>query len=190
MISIDVRNKDAVITALNIIQDKGVIIYPTDTIYGFGVDATNDEAIHRLNIIKGRSGPMSVLVPDEDTALSWADISSKEMNLVKSKLTGYSTIIYPIIDGIVSHKILGRDHTLGVRIPQNNFCNQLAKFSTSPITTTSVNRHGNTALNEPGRILAEFGKEIDLFVNGGNSEGNKESSIFKLEHGKLVQLRG
>ena len=53
MISIDVRNKDAVITALNIIQDKGVIIYPTDTIYGFGVDATNDEAIHRLNIIKG-----------------------------------------------------------------------------------------------------------------------------------------
>jgi tRNA A37 threonylcarbamoyladenosine synthetase subunit TsaC/SUA5/YrdC len=53
-----------------------------------------------------------------------------------------------------------------------------------------VNRHGNTALNEPERILAEFGKEIDLFVNGGNSEGNKESSIFKLEHGKLVQLRG
>ena len=103
MISIDVRNKDAVITALNIIQDKGVIIYPTDTIYGFGVDATNDEAIHRFNIIKGRSGPMSVLVPDEDTALSWADISSKEMNLVKSKLTGYSTIIYPIIDGIVCH---------------------------------------------------------------------------------------
>ncbi len=47
MISIDVRNKDAVITALNIIQDKGVIIYPTDTINGFGVDATNDEAIHR-----------------------------------------------------------------------------------------------------------------------------------------------
>lgn len=189
MISIDVRNKDAVITALNIIQDRGVIIYPTDTIYGFGVDATNDEAIQRLNIIKGRTGPISVLVPDEDTALSWADISSNEMNLVKSKLTGYSTIIYPIIDGVVNNKILGVDHTLGVRMPQNNFCNQLAKFSANPITTTSVNRHGSTSLNEPERILAEFGKEINLFVNGGNLKGNKESSIYKLEHGKLVQLR-
>jgi tRNA A37 threonylcarbamoyladenosine synthetase subunit TsaC/SUA5/YrdC len=112
------------------------------------------------------------------------------MNLVKSKLTRYSTIIYPIIDGIVNHKILGMDHTLGVRIPQNNFCNQLAKFSVNPITTTSVNRHGNTALNEPAKILEEFGKEIDLFVNGGNLEGNKGSSIYKLEHDKLVQLRG
>jgi tRNA A37 threonylcarbamoyladenosine synthetase subunit TsaC/SUA5/YrdC len=53
-----------------------------------------------------------------------------------------------------------------------------------------VNRHSSTALNEPARILAEFEKEIDLFVNGGKLEGNKGSSIFKLEHGKLVQLRG
>ena len=99
MISIDVRNKDAVITALNIIQDKGVIIYPTDTIYGFGVDATNDEAIHRLNIIKGRSGPMSVLVPDEDTAhigLSQLGPASRRA-CMGAVLTAGTTILEPML---------------------------------------------------------------------------------------------
>ena len=76
-----------------------------------------------------------------------------------------------------------------MRIPNNTFCNQLAKKSLNPITTTSVNRHKSRALNDPAKILEEFQDEINLFVNGGNLERNKGSSTYKLVHGELVQLR-
>ncbi len=69
MIEIDVHNKDTIKTALRVIGKGGVIIYPTDTLYGFGVDAANDNAIEKLNNIKGRSGPLSVLAPDETLSL-------------------------------------------------------------------------------------------------------------------------
>ena len=82
MIEIDVHNKDTIKTALRVIGKGGVIIYPTDTLYGFGVDAANDNAIEKLNNIKGRSGPLSVLAPDETTALSWANISLNEAEML------------------------------------------------------------------------------------------------------------
>lgn len=189
MNSIDIHHKNAVSKVLNIIKNGGVVIYPTDTIYGFGVDAFNNDAIERLNQIKGRNEPMSVLAPDRNTALSWGSLSQDETELVADKLKGYTTIIYAVKTGVVSHKIMGKDYTLGVRLPQNDFCNQMANLSEHPITSTSVNKHGNKALNEPKKIVSSFGNEIDLFVNGGNLEGNKESSIYKLERGKLIQLR-
>mgnify|MGYP001164851641 FL=1 len=189
MNEIDVHNKDAVVKALKVIEDGGIIIYPTDTIYGFGVDAANDEAIEKLNLIKRRNGPMSVLAPNSHTVLSWSHISNNDIKLVEANLKGQSTIIIPVRKGIVSHKILGKNQTLGVRIPNNTFCNQLAKKSLNPITTTSVNRHNSRALNDPAKILEEFQDEINLFVNGGNLERNKGSSIYKLEYGELVQLR-
>jgi len=189
MITIDAINKDAVSTALKIIGNGGIIIYPTDTIYGFGVDATNNDAIDKLNEIKRRSGPISVLAPNQKTALNWSDISNDDINLIKPKLKRLTTIIFPVKNGIVSPKILGNNYSLGVRIPDHPFCNELSTLYPNPITTTSVNRHGSVALNNPKSILKEFRTEVDLFINSGHIIGNKESSIFKLEHGKLIQLR-
>ncbi len=189
MIEIDVHNKDTIKTALRVIGKGGVIIYPTDTLYGFGVDAANDNAIEKLNNIKGRSGPLSVLAPDETTALSWANISLNEAEIIRPHLSGYSTMIYKVVNNIVSHKILGNDHSLGVRMPHHTFCNELSKLYPHPITTTSVNRHGGTALNDPKSILKEFRAEIDLFINSGRFIGNKGSSIYQLDHGNLIQLR-
>lgn len=189
MIAIDVKNKDAVAVAIKVIQYGGVIIYPTDTIYGFGTDAANDEAIDKLNNIKGRSGPISVLAPDQETALSWSNISNDEHELIVSKLKRQTTVIYPVKKGIVSHKIMGEDGSLGVRIPNNAFCYELSKLSQNPITSTSVNRHGSPPINEPGNILEEIGAEIDLFVDGGSLVGNKGSSIYKLAHGIMEKIR-
>lgn len=190
MIVIDVQNKDAVAVAFKVIQEGGVIIYPTDTIYGFGADATNDKAIDKLNNIKGRSGPISVLAPDQETALIWSNISNDEHELIASKLKGQTTVIYPVKKGIVSQKIMGEDGSLGVRIPNNAFCYELAKLSQNPITSSSVNRHGSPPINEPENILKEIGAEIDLFVDGGSLAGNKGSSIYKLAHGKMENVRG
>ena len=189
MISINVFHKDAVSAALSVIQAGGVIIYPTDTLYGFGVDATNDGAIDRLNDIKGRAGPISVLALDQETALGWGNIANDESVLIASKLKSQTTVIFPVNMGLVSQKIMGTDHTLGVRIPDHDFCKLLAGSSSAIITSTSVNRHDSLALNDPDRIIAKFGDEIDLFVNGGSLEGNKGSSIYKLNYGKFETIR-
>ena len=67
--------------AIKILNDGGVIVYPTDTLYGFGADATNDSAIEKINSIKGRKSPISVLAPDINTAISWMDIDIHQMDL-------------------------------------------------------------------------------------------------------------
>ncbi len=186
---IHIESTDAAMKAFDILKSGGVIVYPTDTIYGFGVDAKNDTAIKKLNKIKGRRQSISVLTPDKKTALSWANISAEEKEQIEDKLGGNTTVIFPVKEGIVSPLILGKDNTLGVRIPHHKFCNTLSSMYTNPITTTSVNKHGAFPLNDPDIIINIFGHDIDLLIDGGNLEGNQSSVVFKLDHGELIQIR-
>ena len=81
---ISINDQSAQRKAYKTLKKGGVIAYPTDTIYGFGCDASNDDAIQRLNLIKQRQGPMSVLCPNIETGLSWIDILSN----IKKNLLG------------------------------------------------------------------------------------------------------
>jgi len=186
---IKVESAEAVKKALDILERGGVIVYPTDTIYGFGVDAKNDGAINKLNNIKGRQQSISVQAPDKKTALSWANISDEDKEPIKNKLGGKTTVIFPVKDGVVSPMVLGKDKTLGVRIPHHKFCNTLSSKVLNPFTTTSVNKHGSVPLNDPDTIISLFGNDIDLLIDGGNLGGNQGSVVFKLDHGELIQLR-
>ena len=89
-----VSSKNSLQIAGNAIMFGGIIVYPTDTLYGFGVDARNEVALKKLNAIKGREGPMSVIAPNANTVLSWTNISYKDWELVKKFLRGPTTIIY------------------------------------------------------------------------------------------------
>ena len=90
---ISAHSKNVIQTAGNAILYGGVIVYPTDTLYGFGVDARNASAIDRLNKIKGRASSMSVIAPNASTVLSWTDISYEDWEMVKKFLRGPTTII-------------------------------------------------------------------------------------------------
>lgn len=186
---VNIKSAEAVSNAFDILENGGVIVYPTDTIYGFGVDAKNDAAINKLNNIKGRQQPISVLAPDKKTALSWANISAEEKEPIKNKFGGNTTVIFPVKDGVVSPIILGKNNTLGVRIPHHKFCNNLSSMASNPFTTTSVNKHGSFPLNDPNIIMNIFGHDIDLLIDGGNLRGNQGSVVFKLDHGELIQIR-
>ncbi len=186
---IDVNSADAVPLALSVIEEGGIIIYPTDTIYGFGVDAGNEDAIDKLNKIKGRQQPMSVLAPDKEIALSWGNISDDEKKMIELKLESKTTVIFTIKAGIVSSKILGEGNTLGVRIPENDFCNQISSLRKTPITTTSVNVHGQSPVNDPRNIVKMFGNKINLFIHSENLEGKQSSVVFKIYRGQISQIR-
>ena len=121
------KNKTAVEMACSVLNNGGVIVYPTDTLYGFGCDAKNESAIEKINAIKGRKAPMSVLAPNRKIAAKWMNISQNDKNIVLEKLGGFTTIIVPVKVGITSPSITGNNHTLGLRIPDHKFCQKLSK---------------------------------------------------------------
>ncbi|MBU0529769.1 threonylcarbamoyl-AMP synthase [bacterium] len=186
---IDINHPQAVKYAVNILEEGGVIIYPTDTLYGFGADATNDEAINKINQIKGRSGPMSVMAADEKMAINWMDINNEQIEVVKPYLGGAQTLIAPVKPNIVSSKILGEDNTLGIRIPNNKFCNELSFLFGKPIISTSVNRVGGKPMNDPVQIEYEFSSEVNLLIDAGTLLESKGSKIYKFEDNKIIVLR-
>ena len=185
---IKTNNNLAVKKAIDVLNDGGVIVYPTDTIYGFGCNANNHSAIKKINLIKGRNGPMSVLAPNKKTALKWMNLSKEEKIIVDKKIGGDSTVIVPIKNDIVSHLITGPNQSLGIRIPNHSFCNEISNNYPEPITTTSVNRSGFQPHTIPDQIENEFSNDIELLVDDGIING-KGSTIYIFQNKKWKILR-
>ena len=182
------ENETAVEMACSVLKNGGVIVYPTDTVYGFGCDAKNESAIEKINTIKGRKAPMSVLAPNIEIAAKWMNISQNDKNIVLEKLGGSTTIIVPVKIGITSPSITGDKQTLGVRIPDHNFCQKVSKAYPNPITTTSVNRTRQKPLTNPEKILSEFSREINLIIEDGIIEGSG-STIYNFQDRELNIIR-
>ncbi len=186
---INIDHPNAVEYAVKILAEGGIIVYPTDTLYGFGADATNDEAIENINRIKKRSVPLSVMGANKKMVLNWMDINKKQIEIVRPYLGGIQTLIIPVKSNIVSTKILGKDNTLGIRIPNNNFCNELSFQYGKPIISTSVNRTGEQPINDPVQIESNFGSEINLLIDAGRLPESKGSTIYQFKDNKISILR-
>jgi len=188
-IRISASDSNALTEAKKVIQAGGIIIYPTDTVYGFGVDATNKTAIKNLNKIKKRTGPLSIIVSNMKMAFSISNLSQKQETLLSIKLGGANTIIVPLIPGFVHPLISGDDNTVGIRIPQHSFGTDLVSILGKPITTTSVNISGRPPLNNSEKIMDVFGHFVDLFIDEGDLLSSKGSKILKLEEEHFTVIR-
>ena len=192
MIPLVVKSTDplAVEKSINILKKGGVIVYPTDTLYGFGVDANNNYAIERINKLKNRHSPMSVIACRFEQAMSWTNIKEKDIEIAKKILNSSSTLILDAKKNIVSNKILGKNNTtLGVRIPKHKYCYDISKEYNKPITTTSVNRSGEQPLNDPKSISKIFGESIDLLIDDGKIKKSAGSKIYELKESQAIRIR-
>ncbi len=185
---IKANHPGAIPMAATVILSGGIIVYPTDTVYGFGADATNDEAIQKLNSLKNRDGPMSIVAPDIDTVKIWVNTDSEAWETIKNKLGGKTTVILPIVEGVVSTLLLGKNQTLGIRIPNHTFPIGLVHTLGFPITTTSVNRTGEPVCTNPETIKQSFEDEIGLIVDDGilSTIG---SDIYLFENNAFTTIR-
>ena len=174
--------------ACDILKNGGIIVYPTDTIYGFGCDARNNKAILNLNQIKRRSGPMSVLIDSIKKSKNWMKINARLKQEAEYKLKKGGTIIVPIRENIVSNLITGRPLTLGMRVAKNTFCKNLLKAYGNPITSTSVNRSGSIPHFDPDEIENEFQNEINMLIDNGRIIGTA-SKILKLKNNRWAVIR-
>ena len=142
--------------AVNSLNNGDVIVYPTDTLYGFGVDATNSDAIQKLNRLKGRSQPLSIVLEKVSQISKFASITSEIEAELESLFPGEYTVLLPSIDSELSPFVFNSSPLVGIRIPFHFFPLQLVHVFGKPIITTSINRHGNTPLNDVTQV------ELDL----------------------------
>ena len=182
------KNEEAAKVAVKVIKSGGILVYPTDTIYGFGVNAKDPVAIDKLNALKNRIGPISVIAPDKVTVSTWLNVKEEEKLPAASHLGAQNTIIYPVKKNIVHRKIMGPQNTLGIRIPNHPFCKIIANSCTLPITTTSVNRTGEPPRNNVEEILNSFPTEIDLIIEDGDLV-NSASKIYTYTIDGLIKIR-
>ena len=182
------NDQNALRKAKEILCNGGMIAYPTDTIYGLGVDARNRNAIKKINDLKERKGPISVICNDKITALSWLKIPKSHKKNALAKLEPYMTLICPVKTSIVNKIILGKNNTLGIRIPQNKFCVLLSENCGFPITTTSINKTGQVPEINAETIFKKFGDKIDLIIDQGELN-NPPSLIYKYKSGEYEKVR-
>lgn len=175
--------------AVEIIASGGAVVYPTDTLYGLGVDARNKAAVARLSQIKGRPGPWSVAVADFEMLTEHCEVPYHHRTFVKSQLPGAVTLILPGASIRVAADVYGADGTVGVRIPDHPVPMALAKSLGGPITSTSVNRTGESPLSDPRVISVIFGGEIDLIIDEGTLPASGGSTIYDLTADKIKTVR-
>lgn len=185
--------QQAVSRARDELDADGVILYPTDTVYGLGADAFSDEAVEKIYAIKGRDpqNPISCVVADLETAAEFVEVNDVARKLAEKFLPGPLTMILKKKKEITGGIARGID-TIAIRIPRNEFCLTLARAYGRPFTTTSANLSGLPTGSTVDEILEQLGETsqlIDLSIDGGRLEDRKPSTIIDLATGLPSVLR-
>ncbi|NQU66745.1 MAG: threonylcarbamoyl-AMP synthase [Candidatus Marinimicrobia bacterium] len=149
-------NNEYVNYASKLVKEGEIIVYPTDTLYGLGVDATNTEAIRLLNFLKGRSEPLSVVVSDIDMIDKYAIVNPEFLDIINSLFPGPFTFLLQKKPSGLSPLVTLNSLSIGIRIPDHNFPRNIVKKSGCPIITSSINRHGKQPLIEVSQVEIDF----------------------------------
>lgn len=183
IINLKKQNLEKVISqAIDVLKKGGLVIYPTETCYGAGVDATNPKAVQKLLNYKGkRAGKaISIAVSDQKMASNYVQINKTAKNLYDNFLPGPLTIISQSKGNVVK-QLESENKTLGIRIPDHQLSIQLVKTFARPITSTSANTSGNPAPYSISKLLKQTSQKaqkiIDLILDAGQLKLRPVSSI-------------
>ncbi len=167
---------------LEALRTGKLVVYPTDTVYGLGADATNSAAIDLVYRVKQRprEQPISVLVADFEMLYRYAKVSQEQKKTLEEKLPGpYTFILEP------KQKMPVSNGNIGFRIPKH-WCTKIAKEFGKPITTTSANIHGRETPSTITELRKTFGDSVEVYVDGGKLSG-KPSTVIDLTNSKIVR---
>lgn len=181
LLKTDLNNFDnsVINEAIEVMANGGVILYPTDTVYGLGADIFNKAAVKRIFNIKKRNPlkPLSILVSNKEAIEHVAWVNLRDRPYINKYLPGPYTLILnkkPLVLRVVT----GGSTNVGVRIPDCEIAQKLA--SIFPIITTSANVSNQKTLNTPEDILSQLSEEVDLVIDVGELENNMPSTIINL----------
>ena len=172
------KNKNSINKAVSILKKGGIIIYPTDTLYGFGADATNSKAIDKINLLKNRKDPLSIIVSSLNEIEKYGELDSRAKAICEQILPGPFTILIKSKKSNLSPLANESSEYTGIRIPNHSFSIKLAQKLGNPIITTSVNKKGQPSLNDISEMKNTF-PNVDVFKDKIN-HSSKGSTIINL----------
>ena len=165
------------------LKAKKIILYPTDTVWGIGCDATNEAAVAKIYKIKNReeSKSLVILVSSLHMLKKHVSVSNKILELL-TKITKPTTIIYENPKGIALNAISKKDNTVAIRIVQDEFCRKLIKRMGVPIVSTSANISGKPTPKSFTEIEKPILNSVDYIVNLHQDRiATKSSTILKIK---------
>lgn len=163
--NVNERYIDEIVACL---ENGGVVVYPTDTVYALGCDALNNVAIERICAIKEMKSAktnLSVICSDISEVAQYAKFDNQQFRLMKSNLPGPFTFIFPALSKLP--KAFKGRRTVGIRIPENDIALAIVRALGRPILTTSVQGEDEDYRCEPELIAETYANVVDIVVDGG-----------------------
>jgi L-threonylcarbamoyladenylate synthase len=178
---LDCNEQNHIAKCASIVKNGGVIVFPTDTLYGLGCNPYDEKAVDKIFEIKNRDklNPLPILassIEDIERIVSLGRIGKK---LAQIYWPGALTIIVPLIDQKISYNLRAGKMSIGVRIPNNTCALSLLK-DCKYLTGTSANRSGETACKSSSEVLSSSLTGFDVILDGGTVEGRVQSTIVDL----------
>ena len=182
-------SQEAVADCALLIKRGGVVIYPTDTIYGIGCDPYNDLSVRRIFTIKGRDEkkPLPILTSSIDEAERLVSLGRPGRMLAERYWPGALTIVAPMIDYRISPRVMAGSSSLAVRVPANN-CVLLLLRHCIYLVGTSANLSGERTMKSAQEVLNSGLEGYDALLDGGTVDKGVESTIVSVD-GKPKILR-
>jgi L-threonylcarbamoyladenylate synthase len=171
--------------AAKAVLSEGVVLYPTDTLYGLGGNAFSRKVVNRIHEIKGSEydKPMSVIMSDIPMIERYCEVSEWQRTVLAKNLPGpFTFLLKAKIDIPVSS-----NGKLGVRIPDSSFAHQLSERVEMPIITTSANPSGQKPPSRLEEVSPKILSSADIVIDAGRTKYGESSAVIDLVDKKIVR---
>lgn len=188
------NEQEVIKEGIKVLNDGGLLVYPTETCYGLAVDATNSLALQKLLSYKTFRGskPISIAVSDIDMAKRYVQLNEMALNVYKNYLPGPITVISKSI-GVLEPPVVSKQGSTGVRIPDYKFTLKLIKKFGRPITATSANVSYRPHPYSINQLIKDLPKKseslISLYIDDGVLPKNSPSTILDTTLNNVTVLR-
>jgi len=195
MLIIKESNKNSIANVIKTLKNDGVVCFATETVYALACNASSNLAVEKLYRIKERDlkKPIAVFVKDLIVAKKFLKFNSLENKIAKNFMPGMITLVLEkkMTDSqlFVSPLLNKGDNSLGLRIPNHQFCLELLNAFDDIIAVTSANISNQEAITNPDNVIKYFHDKIDLVVDGGVCEYKIASTVLSIQNNQINILR-
>src|SRR5271166_3780186 len=181
-----VKADEAAITeAGRVLRAGGLVAFPTETVYGLGADAGRGRAVAHIFEAKGRPrfNPLIVHVADLEAALGLAAFCEEALELARLFWPGPLSLVLPLSAHPrfpISELVTAGLGSVAIRVPAHPVARKLLIAAALPIAAPSANKSGRMSPTQAEHVEADFGREVDMILNGGPSDAGLESTIVTL----------
>ncbi|WP_138007767.1 L-threonylcarbamoyladenylate synthase [Halalkalirubrum salinum] len=176
-----------IVAAAEAVAEGEAIVYPTETVYGLGADGSDADAVSRVYELKGRSAdkPLSIAVPDIETAEHWAHLTDRDRSFMRLFLPGPVTVVVKR-NSSLPPQLTGGGNRVGIRIPDHPVAlSLLEETAPTPVTATSANRSGEPSIRNPEDLPAPIRAGVAAIVDAGTTPGGVGSTVVDIERATI-----